>query len=264
MVRRWIWISFALISLDAVHAQQDTKTQLTIQVTDVTGAFVPKALIEIGAESNGAKLAAEADGVGKGEFELPIGNYHLLVKSPGFCPYKGPMEVLKQQSQIITAKLQVDSCPGPCAGPCVTVSSEPEIQTTLTVVVTDQTGAIIPGAHIAATNQATGSRVEATADATGQAIVDLDQGIYKLRVTAPGFQGYLENEVEAKAEMHRVVALRAGIGICEPCMDVRDVPEIPLERQPIAADIPLIPVPQLVLPAKPLHPKHSSIFRNHT
>jgi len=65
MIRCWIWIAFALISLDAVSAQQNSKTQLTVQVTDVSGASVPKALIEVGAAPAGAPLAIEADRFGK-------------------------------------------------------------------------------------------------------------------------------------------------------------------------------------------------------
>ena len=133
MIRCWIWIAFALISLDAAFAQQNPKTQLTIQVTDVTGAFVPKALIEVGAVPNSAPLATEADRFGKGKFELPMGSYHLLVKSQGFCPYQGSFEVLRQQNQIITANLQINTCPGPCAGFCGVIYSGPEIQTKLTV-----------------------------------------------------------------------------------------------------------------------------------
>jgi len=58
---------------------------------------------------------------------------------------------------------------------CTALAQE-HARETLTVVVTDQTGARISGAHIVATDQATGSQLDAAADATGQAVVQLDQG----------------------------------------------------------------------------------------
>jgi hypothetical protein len=143
-----------------------------------------------------------------------------------------------------------------------------QAQITLTVDVTDHSSARVPGAHVAVTDQATGLRSDATANASGDnighAVLHLDQGTYELRVQAPGFEGYMEKKVVVRAEMQKDVALTiGGINAC-PC--VAAAPEFPLEleRQPIAADIPLIPVPELVLPAKPLRHRPSSTPRNHT
>jgi len=255
MVHRWIWIAFALISLDAIAGQQNPNAQITVQVTDVTGAFVPKALIEVSATQSGPPMTREADESGKGKFELPIGSYHLLVKSPGFCSYKGPVEVLKQQNQIFTAKLQVDTCPGPCEVACIAVLPEPETQVTLTVLVTDQSGAVIPGAHVVASNQATGMRFQAVASATGEAVVPLDPGVYALRVEARAFQIYEEKEVQAKMPMQKAVTLAISPLIeCGPCVEGID-PPFALEHQQLQEEIPSIPVGQLVLPARHLHPR---------
>lgn len=136
----------------------------------------------------------------------------------------------------------------------------------LTVVVKDQSGAIIPGAHVVATNQATGLRFESTADTSfdsiGQAVLHLDQGTYELTVTAKGFEQYQEKETAVTAETHRDVTLR--VGSCGPCVVVQDGPVIPLERMQVEVDIPLIPMQQLVLPAKRLRLKRSSSPRNYT
>jgi len=65
-----------------------------------------------------------------------------------------------------------------------TALAQEQVQTTLTVVVTDTSGARIPGALIVASNQTTGLRFERATDGTGQAIVYLDKGTYELRVQA--------------------------------------------------------------------------------
>jgi hypothetical protein len=119
------------------------------------------------------------------------------------------------------------------------------------VVVTDQTGARKPGAHIAAFGQATGSHFEATADASGHAVIHLDRGNYELRVRVAGFQLWKEKEVEVDTETHKSVTLAIENEL--PCLSFcgDQPPEIPLERQTVAADIPLMPLQQFFPPAKP-------------
>jgi hypothetical protein len=70
-------------------------------------------------------------------------------------------------------------------------------------------------------------------------------------VQARGFQLFQEKDVEVKAEMQRDVTLLIGINECGPCV-TPDIPEIPLERQAVAAELPLIPMQQFVPPAKPI------------
>jgi hypothetical protein len=54
--------------------------------------------------------------------------------------------------------------------------------------VTDQTGAVVPGAQVSITNDATALKREATTDATGRyRILDIPQGNYTIEVTAKGF-----------------------------------------------------------------------------
>jgi len=121
---------------------------------------------------------------------------------------------------------------------------------TLKVEVTDQTGALVPGARITATNNATGARVDAATDATGQSVIHLDQGIYDLKVTAPGFKHWMETNVDAKAETNRTITLLIGDYSGPPT--VQQAPEIPLDRQEFAAEIPLIDLQKLAAQAKPL------------
>ena len=55
--------------------------------------------------------------------------------------------------------------------------------------VTDQSGAVVPKAHIVITNTATGVKRETVADDTGHySIPDVPPGVYDLAVSASGFR----------------------------------------------------------------------------
>jgi len=128
---------------------------------------------------------------------------------------------------------------------------------TLTVVVKDQSGALVPGARIAATNDATGVRGNATTDTAGQSVVQLNQGVYDLKVTARGFKTWTEKNVDAKAETNRRITLLIG-DTYSPTF-IQEGPEIALDHQEFPAEIPLITMQQLAAPAKPL-PRKSHWF----
>jgi hypothetical protein len=128
---------------------------------------------------------------------------------------------------------------------CPVLAQQPA-EGTLTVVVSDQSGARIPAANIAATNEITGARFAATADASGQAVVHLLQGRYELIVGAAGFLSWTEKDVEVAAETGWAFTL--AIGLSSSPVVAAD-PTIPLERQ-VLEEIPLIPMQQFVQPAK--------------
>jgi uncharacterized membrane protein len=115
-------------------------------------------------------------------------------------------------------------------------------ESTLTVVVEDQAGAVIPGAHVTATAQATGTRIYALTDTNGQAIVHLEHGNYELKVQARGFEAWEDKVVELNAVMQRTVNLEFGHLVeCGPCIDTM-IPEIPLEHPGLTADLPPISI----------------------
>lgn len=61
---------------------------------------------------------------------------------------------------------------------------------TITGDVTDSTGAVVPRATLEAVNQATNYRYTAQSDEAGNyTIVNLLEGVYRLRGTATGFPG---------------------------------------------------------------------------
>src|SRR5438270_11772655 len=59
----------------------------------------------------------------------------------------------------------------------------------VTGTVTDPSGAIVPGAQVTVTNEATGLKRQTTTDAAGNyRVLDLPQGNYTIEVTASGFK----------------------------------------------------------------------------
>ena len=132
---------------------------------------------------------------------------------------------------------------------CVAFSQE-GTKDVLIVVVFDRTTARVPGAHIAATNQATGAWIDVVADPSGEAKLNLNAGRYALRVQAPGFQLYEEKEIEVKGETVKYATLLIDNVGQEPRFPQELI--IPLEHPAQAMEIPLIPMQQFLSRDKPL------------
>jgi hypothetical protein len=124
-------------------------------------------------------------------------------------------------------------------------------QIVLSVIATDQTGAVIAGAGVRATDQATGTWHDLAADANGRADISLAPGIYTLRVQALGFRTQYEKSVEIKESMSKSMSLRvADFG--GPIEIIPD-PRIQVDRQWSNVGISLVPLALLDLRAKPMH-----------
>ena len=133
---------------------------------------------------------------------------------------------------------------------CATLGQE-HPKSILTVIVQDPSGALVPGAHIAAANNATGARVDATTDAAGQSVVHLDQGSYDLKVYAKGFSSWEERNAAANAETKRTAKL--NIGQSGPISVISSPsPDNLLNHQLLVAEIPLLPLELLTAKARPL------------
>ena len=223
MIHRRIWIAFSLVSLTTVFAQTYPNTRVTVQITDVTGAGVPRAIVEVIPSPNAETLTFEADGNGEAEFELSPGNYDLHVESQGFCPFRRFLEPLNEQNRVVMAKLQIASCPGPCAGPCVTVYSESgnpvnpkhvaqdvqDSQGLLKVIVTDTTGTVIQPASVEVTSTSPGEfgrpwSASTRTNTLGEASLDLPIGDYLLSVTATGFNKW-STRIEGGAHPNQTI-----------------------------------------------------------
>jgi hypothetical protein len=138
--------------------------------------------------------------------------------------------------------------------PCTIFAQQPEMGT-ITVTISDQIGAIIPGAHVVVSGKATALRSEAISDGAGKAVLHVYQGGYNLAVKARGFATYAENNVGVTNWTHIAVTLR--IDQSQPCTLPCDgfwEPYVPLEHSQVEAEIPLIPTQQFPPPAKRLRP----------
>src|SRR5690349_21454900 len=67
---------------------------------------------------------------------------------------------------------------------------------TLTGVVTDPTGAVVPNAVIQAKNSETGAAFEGGTSATGNYTISVPRGTYELDVTITGFKKYVRQNLE--------------------------------------------------------------------
>src|SRR5262249_19054443 len=76
----------------------------------------------------------------------------------------------------------------------------------LTGNVSDQTGAVVPGAKVEVLNVNTGSQREATPDDTGRyAFTDLQLGVYTVTLSAPSFKSAAKENVRIEANTIRRV-----------------------------------------------------------
>lgn len=103
-------------------AQTAREVSLTIRVTDVTGAVIPRAHVALVRDET-TKISVEAltDENGYAGLSVRPGSYRLSVVSPGFFDWHEQIDVGDAAPQKIQVKLTVGSCP---PGPCVTVGPE--------------------------------------------------------------------------------------------------------------------------------------------
>lgn len=80
-------------------------------------------------------------------------------------------------------------------------------------VVTDQTGAVIPGTIVTLTNASTGTKQKATANATGNyAFFSLNPGTYTVKATQKGFQTFVHSQVRVTVDQITTVNLKLQLG----------------------------------------------------
>jgi Carboxypeptidase regulatory-like domain len=103
-------------------AQTAREVRLTIRVTDVTGAVIPRAHIAlIRDETTKIRVEAETDENGYAGLLVKPDSYRFSVASPGFFDWHEQIDVGDAAARKIQVKLTVGSCP---PGPCVTVGRE--------------------------------------------------------------------------------------------------------------------------------------------
>src|SRR5437667_12604363 len=77
-------------------------------------------------------------------------------------------------------------------------------------LVTDQSGAVVPGANVSARNLGTGATSTATSDGSGRyIIIHLQPGLYSLDVASKGLAGFKATQITV--EVGRVTAVDASL-----------------------------------------------------
>ncbi len=88
-----------------------------------------------------------------------------------------------------------------------------EFRGTLSGVVTDSTGALIPGAKVVVTETHTGTKIDSASDSSGQYTVPfLAPGDYDIEVTKEGFKGALRKAVHVGSGDHPVIDVKLEVG----------------------------------------------------
>ncbi len=87
-------------------------------------------------------------------------------------------------------------------------------------IVQDTSGAVVPGAAVAAIQQQTDQRFDASSDAQGRfSFPRLPVGSYKIEVTHPGFRRFESEVIRLDADQTRqaTVVLQLGEATEDPC-----------------------------------------------
>jgi hypothetical protein len=91
----------------------------------------------------------------------------------------------------------------------------------ITGTVTDATGAAIPGAAVEAVQQGTNYRYTARANEVGNyTLAQLREGVYTVRITAPGFKEFVATDVRLSALEIRRLDARLEVGTVEARIEV--------------------------------------------
>jgi|GEM_PF-3149294 len=131
----------------------------------------------------------------------------------------------------------------------VELSAQPAPQGSVTVQVTDRSGAVVPGARIEVDPSFSKPGSVFSTDSQGQAALELSEGSHVLSVVAPGFAKWMRS-MNVQSGGGQVVTARLELEWAESGGPiVASPPDIPLGRpEPVF----LLPRPMLVLDPLPL------------
>jgi hypothetical protein len=106
----------------------------------------------------------------------------------------------------------------------------------ITGLITDSTGAVVPGGQVTAINLGTGIRSTVTADAAGNYTVPLlPRGDYRLEVTAPGFKRFIREGVTLQVQQTARIDVQMAVGeIAESVMVTADAARLETENATLA------------------------------
>jgi hypothetical protein len=102
-----------------------------------------------------------------------------------------------------------------------------EFRGTISGVVTDPTGAVVPGAAVVARETQTGTTSQTKSDNAGQYVVPfLLPGTYSITVTMPGFQKTEQKNITLQSQEHPIVNISLAIGNAAQTVTVTTAPPL--------------------------------------
>jgi Carboxypeptidase regulatory-like domain len=93
-VRRIAAIVFFFAPLSFAFAQQSPGRSLTFKITDISGAAVAGAVVQLKLSRGGDALVFLSDSAGIANCELTPGTYLVEISEPGFCPWRKSVQLL--------------------------------------------------------------------------------------------------------------------------------------------------------------------------
>jgi hypothetical protein len=226
MTNKYIWPLFLVGLLSAAaFGQHGLSSHLDVHVTDRSGAVVPNARIEITASADSLAAVGHTDSRGIAVFDLPAGNYELMVISRGFYFKAQHFALVGNEVRSISALLDVGACPGPGHPACIEVLPGPESDSPthaadlLTLFVTDSTGEPISGASVEVFGRQSEIKEKTSTGEGGITEFRLLPGSYVVSVTARFFRGW-KREVVIPNTPHQNIRVEMDVDcgrvICGP------------------------------------------------
>jgi hypothetical protein len=120
---------------------------------------------------------------------------------------------------------------------------------TITGLVSDSTGAVVPQASVTVKNQATGAQAETVSSNTGNYVIpNLPVGIYEISVSNPGFKRFVQSNISLKSNDNIRLDVRLEVGaVSEQVSVTAEAPPLKSEstevstvmEQKLVKDVPL-------------------------
>jgi hypothetical protein len=205
-------IGLFLTGYSSLHAKNGKDAvAVTVIVTDPSGTPIRSAQIKLARQPPAIHKNPETDKTGAVSLNVIPGKYDLFATATDFAPWAKNILVQADVGQTVNVTLQLV-----CATQSVRAAKVPATASaSVTITVTDATGAAVPFAQIGFCPVAEFSRPRDEADESGKLRFKLVPGDYDLVVTSPGFRRWTQR-IELKEKENQVVNAILQVGGCLP------------------------------------------------